>query len=335
MRSLLESEIATQPEALERLLCRHGAVAAEVGPLLCREDVAYLVVAARGSSQNAARYAQYVLGRAYRVPVALATPSLFTLYAQPPRLDGALVVGISQSGRSPDVVAVLAEARRQGRPTIALTNAPSSPLADAADAVLDLSAGDEVAIAATKTYSNTIAAIALLFTAMAEDRKALAELRRMPEAVAAQIELTLADGAELKLGSRGGLTVLGRGVNYSTAHEIALKIRELAGAYVEAYSPADLMHGPIAALSAGGAALLVAPPGPAQSSVLSVAPILVGRGVDVAVIGETLQLVPDVPEWLSPLTAVVPGQVGAMRLAARLGRDVDRPEGLSKVTLTF
>ena len=113
--SLLERELREQPAALARLLERQSEYAAELGALLHRDDVRYLLIASRGSSSNAARYAQYLLGRASRVPVAFATPSLYTLYEQPPRLDGALVVGISQSGESPDVVAVLAEARRQGR----------------------------------------------------------------------------------------------------------------------------------------------------------------------------------------------------------------------------
>ena len=126
----------------------------------------YVVIASRGSSSNVARYAQYLLGRAHRVPVMFATPSLYTIYEQPPRLAGAAVIGISQSGASPDVASVLAEARRQGRPTIALTNVGDSPLAREADAVLPLEAGEERAVAATKTYLNSLGAIALLFAAV-------------------------------------------------------------------------------------------------------------------------------------------------------------------------
>ena len=152
---------ARRPRAAAPRAGRDGA--SELGALLRRRDVRYLLIASRGSSSNAARYAQYLLGRANRVPVAFATPSLYTLYEQPPRLDGALVIGISQSGESPDVRAVIEEARRQGRPTIAITNRPESPIADAADAVLPLEAGEERAVAATKTYLNSLGAIALLF----------------------------------------------------------------------------------------------------------------------------------------------------------------------------
>src|SRR5205085_4109257 len=131
--SHLEQELREQPEALARLIEKQRGYAEQVRDLFRRDDVQYILIASRGSSSNAARYAQYLLGRAHRVPVAFATPSLFTLYGQPPRLDGALVIGISQSGKSPDVVEVVTEARRQGRPTVALTNDPSSPLGLAAD----------------------------------------------------------------------------------------------------------------------------------------------------------------------------------------------------------
>src|SRR3954454_20556549 len=136
--SWLETELREQPEALARLLERQAASARTAAGLFQRRDLRYLLIASRGSSSNVARYAQYLLGRAYRVPVMFATPSLYTIYEQPPRLDGALVIGISQSGKSPDVVEVVTEARRQGRPAIALTNAPSSPLGLAADGVLKL-----------------------------------------------------------------------------------------------------------------------------------------------------------------------------------------------------
>src|SRR5690242_7183274 len=182
--SWLESELRQQPESLARLLERQGAHAREIAGVFAGDDVRYLLIASRGSSSNVARYAQYLLGRAHRVPVMFATPSLYTIYGQPPRLDGGVVIGISQSGASPDVVAVLAEAREQGRPTLAITNDVASPLARTAEAVLPLEAGEEHAVAATKTYVNSLAAVALLF-AQGDDATAREELARMPEALAA------------------------------------------------------------------------------------------------------------------------------------------------------
>jgi glucosamine--fructose-6-phosphate aminotransferase (isomerizing) len=274
-----------------------------------------------------------------------ATPSLYTIYGQPPRLDAGLVIGISQSGASPDVVSVLLEARRQGRPTIALTNDPNSPLAMASAAVLPLEAGEERAVAATKTYLNSLGAVALLFTALGDDAVAREELRRMPELLERQIALSFESAPPIEEYSRAiGATVVARGVNYGTAFEIALKIRELSGLLVEAYSPADLMHGPIAAIQPDWPVILVAPTGPARPSVEEIVEPLRERGARVIAVSDAaavldrahtkLPLVPDVPEWLSPLTAVIPGQVTAMRLAEQRGLDVDHPAGLQKITLT-
>ena len=340
MSTRLEVELAEQPEALARLLERQGGTADRIAKLFARPDVNYVLIASRGSSSNAARYAQYVLGRAHRIPVAFATPSLYTLYEQPPRLDGALVVGISQSGASPDVNAVIAEARRQGRPTVAITNEGESPLAAASEAVLPLEAGSERAVAATKTYVNSLGAVALLFSAATGNGRQ--ELERVPEQLAAQIELSRSAVEQLEL-LEGG-TVVARGVNYGTCFEIALKIRELSGLLFEAYSAADLMHGPVAAIGRGWPVLAVAPTGPALASMREAVVDISRRGAHMVVLSDdadlleradvALPLLPGVPEWLSPLVAVVPGQLAAIRFARLRGIDVDRPLGLSKVTLT-
>ena len=343
--SWLESELREQPAALATLLDRETDRAREVAAAFRRDDIRYILIASRGSSSNAARYAQYLLGRANRVPVMFATPSLYTIYEQPPRLDGAIVIGISQSGASPDIIAVLTEARRQGRPTIALTNDAASPLAQQADAVLPLDAGQERAVAATKTYLNSVGAVALLFATIAEDELALDELKRMPEVLERQIALSLESFPSLdEYRDAVGATVVARGVNYGTAYEIALKIRELSGLVVEAYSPADLLHGPIAAIQPGWPVIVVAPTGPARPSVEEVVVPLKERGARVLAVSDVaavlrrahtrLPLVPRVPEWLSPLTAVIPGQVAGMQLAQLRGLDIDSPRGLNKITLT-
>src|SRR5215472_10471246 len=345
MSSYLERELAEQPAALTRLIERQRDRAAEISELLRREDVQYILIASRGSSSNAARYAQYLLGRAHRVPVSFATPSLYTLYEQPPRLDGALVLGISQSGASPDVKAVIDEARAQGRPTVALTNVPTSPLGAAVDAVLPLEAGREESVAATKTYMNSLGAIALLFATATDDPRARDELERLPAQLARQLEVSAESAAQIDgLGPVDGGTVVARGVNYGTSFEIALKIRELSGLLFEAYSAADLMHGPVAAIGPGWPVIALAPTGPAFASMLDAVGGLAARGARLLVasdderalaLAETrLPLVPGVPEWLSPLVAVVPGQLAAFHLAGLRGGDLDQPHGLSKVTLT-
>jgi glucosamine--fructose-6-phosphate aminotransferase (isomerizing) len=343
-RAWLEAELDDQPAALRRLLEEAAPAVDAVADLLRRNDVRYVVIAARGSSGNAARYAQYLLGRARRIPVMFATPSLYTIYGQPPRLDGAVVVGISQSGASPDVVSVLAEGRRQGRPTVALTNSADSPLAQVASVVIPLSAGDELAVAATKTYVNSLGAIAMLFAALDGDR-ATSELAEAADRLEEQLALTkrtlpALDGYS---GIHGG-TVVSRGINYGTAYEVALKIRELSGLVMEAYSPADLLHGPIAAIHRDWPVVVVAPSGPAFDSMRAIVEPLRDRGARIVVISDdrallgegttALPLVDRLPEWLSPLTAVVPGQFMGLALARARELDVDRPLGLSKVTLT-
>src|SRR6266576_3287408 len=201
--SWLETELREQPEALARLLERQAASARTAAGLFQRRDLRYLLIASRGSSSNVARYAQYLLGRAHRVPVMFATPSLYTIYGQPPRLDGGLVIGISQSGASPAVGA-----------TLAITNDVDSPLARTAEAVLPLEAGQEHAVAATKTYVNSLGAVALLFAETSDDAAARKELAGMPEALAAQIEVSLGEAPQLdEYRDAVGLTVVARGVN--------------------------------------------------------------------------------------------------------------------------
>jgi glutamine---fructose-6-phosphate transaminase (isomerizing) len=343
--SWVEAELREQPAALERFLAAESAHAAEVARDLIRDDVRYLLIVSRGSSSNVARYMQYLFGAVNRLPVAFATPSLYSVYDAPPELGPAAAIGISQSGASPDVVAVLAEAQRQGRPTLAITNDPKSPLAQTADWTLPLHAGEERAVAATKTYLNSIAAVALLSTVAVGDGRRLAELRAMPGRVADQIERSLAgaDALDRYRNVESG-SVIARGVNYGTAFEIALKIRELSGAPFEAFSSADLLHGPIAALRSGRPAIVIAPSGKTMTSLRAAVDKVRERGSEVIAISDdekflaaadtAFPLVRKVPEWLSPLLTVIPGQVAAVRLARLHGADVDSPVGLTKITLT-
>src|SRR6184192_266073 len=171
--SWVEAELREQPAALERFLAAESAHVEDIARGLVRDDVRYLLIVSRGSSSNVARYMQYLFGTVNRLPVSFATPSLYTVYDAPPALGPAAAIGISQSGASPDVVAVLEEARTQKRPTLAITNDPDSPLARAADYVLPLHAGEERAVAATKTYLNSLAAIALLSAVALGDKERL------------------------------------------------------------------------------------------------------------------------------------------------------------------
>jgi glutamine---fructose-6-phosphate transaminase (isomerizing) len=343
----LEVELREQPAALARLLDREAAGALALGRRLAAGDVRLMVIAARGSSDNAARYAKYLFGAHNRLPVALATPSLYGLYRRPPRLDGALVVGVSQSGTSPDVVGVLTEASAQGRPTVAVTNTPGSPLAAAADHLLAMHAGEERAVAATKSYLNSLGALALLSAGMEGDPARVEALRRVPDALDRAIDdsaRAAGPAAARLLATAQACAVVARGFNHATAFEVALKITELTGTLAAPFSGADLLHGPIGAIGPGFPVLLVAPSGAVLPQLLEVQAALRERGARVLAVAddpsvlagaaERLALPAGVPEWLSPLVAVAPGQVLAIELARLRGLDLDHPSGLSKVTTT-
>jgi glutamine---fructose-6-phosphate transaminase (isomerizing) len=343
--SLLEKEIHQQPEVLATLLGREQSNAWRIAADLQSRHIRYVIVAARGTSDNAARYSQYLLGAHNGLPVGLATPSLFSVYHRPPSLDSALVVGISQSGQSTDIVAVLAEAREQGAPTLAITNDPDSPLAARADYLLELHAGQERAVAATKTYTAQLAALALFSCALADDDAALKALQR----VAGIVEQVLV-GADRIAGTveryryMETCVVLGRGYNYATAFEIALKLKELNYLIAESYSSADFMHGPIAVVGSGFPAMVVAPSGTMFETMRRFSLELKSRGAELLVISDRqallneavtpLPLPAQVPEWLSPIVGVVPGQLFALYLTLTKGNDPDHPEGLKKVTIT-
>ena len=343
----LWSEIHEQAEVLEGLLRTQADHAAEVAAAIAARQPAWALVAARGSSDNAGLYAQYLWGARNRLAVALATPSLFTHYARPPRLAGALVVGISQSGQSPDIVGVLAEARRQGAPTLAITNDPGSRLAAAADWVLPTGAGEERAIAATKTYTSQLLAVALLSAALPggeEDREALAGV---PGAVAATLRLEEAVAAAApRYAPMTQCVVLGRGFHYATACEWALKLEELTYIVAEPYSAADFRHGPVAMAAPGFPVLAVVPGGAVYADVVALLRTLAEeRGVDLVALSDDeealalartpLRLPGGLPEWLTPIPAIVAAQLFSYHLARAIGRDTEAPRGLSKVTRTW
>jgi glucosamine--fructose-6-phosphate aminotransferase (isomerizing) len=338
----LEREIREQPSALERFLVQRAPATAAIARALRGRRLGYVMIAARGSSDNAARYAQYLFGDRLALPVALAAPSLETLYgaAAVPHRGEALVIGISQSGRSPDVVGVLAAARVAGAPTVAITNDADSPLAHAADLLLELGVGPERSVAATKTYTASLAALAALVAELREDERDREALLRVPSFVRRAVDGAFAavEALDEHAGAPHVLT-LGRGYNYPTAMEIALKVRELTATVAEGFSSADLMHGPIAAVAPGTPAVIVAPRGKTLASVLETTAALRHRGAQPILIAEPpdadLPLPLGLPEWLSPLIAVGSGQVLALRRAIVGGHAIDQPAGLTKVTETY
>ena len=259
---------------------------------------------------------------------------------------GALVVGVSQSGASPDLVAVVQEGRRQGCPTLAITNVAGSPLTEAADHAILLRAERERSIAATKTYTAQLCAVAMLSAALGDDDARRRQLRAVPSyvAAAASIDEQVVIAAANALKDSGHGVVIGRGFNYATAFEISLKAKELAYVAVEPYSAADFQHGPIALIETGFTAVVINVAGAVSEEVEALLAEMNRRGARPVVLSNlesslrqgtaALRLPSDMPEWLSPMAAVVPGQLLAFHLSRQRGFDPDQPRGLKKVTLT-
>jgi glucosamine--fructose-6-phosphate aminotransferase (isomerizing) len=341
----LRDEILEQPAAAERQLASSREVIAALVARLRARPVDLVVIAARGTSDHAAIYAQYMLGTVHRLPVALAAPSIVSLYGVVPRFARALVVGISQSGASPDIVGVVEAGRRQDVPTLAITNDPASPLAAAAEYVIDLAAGPEQAVAATKTYSTSLLAIARLSAALLDEPDSLAALERVPAA----IERALAVEPEVEqiaaeMAAVDRCVVLGRGYEYATAREWALKLKELARVFADPYSAADFEHGPVALVEPGVPVLAVVPEGVASAGLVELLGRLRERGADVLALSDSaairasgrrsVSLPPDVPEWLRPIVTIVPAQLFAYHLTRARALDPEAPRNLAKVTRT-
>jgi glucosamine--fructose-6-phosphate aminotransferase (isomerizing) len=342
----LKTEIFEQADVLERLLNQRMGGVQDVADEINKAAVKYIFLAARGTSDNAGLYAKYLWGAFNQLPIALAAPSLFSLYAKPPSLKDALVLGISQSGQSPDIVSVLTEGNRQGVPTLAITNDPKSPLAQTADYVINLESGPEKAIAATKTYVASLMVIAMLSVALKGDQERLVELERVPDLIREVLGL---DELIQKVAERyrymQQCVVLGRGYNYATAFEWALKLKELAYVVAAPYSSSDFRHGPMAILSHGFPVFAVAHAGDVFSDMMDLLSMLVReRDVELLTISNeprvlelahtSLPMPKNMPEWISPIVSIVPAQLFSYYLTQAKGLDPESPRGLRKVTLT-
>lgn len=343
--SRFRDEIGQEPDLAAHLIESSRQPLDAIAEGFTRRRPRGFVIAARGSSDHAADYARYLFGRRHHALVSLAAPSLFTHYASPPDLEGQCVIGISQSGASPDVIAVIEEARRQGAMSVAITNHAESPIAAAAEFVLPLLAGAELSVPASKTYLTSLIALALISQAMAPDRGFEEALRQVPaklqEAIAAEGELARPAGCIT--GPRA--IVLARGFNLCTAEEIALKLTETSYVLARAWSIADFVHGPIAVVEHGFPVLLVGAGGSVATDVESIAARLGDYGCRVAGLFDaatspldaeaSVRIDSGLPEELTPMTLIVLGQLLANQVALARGIDPDAPRALRKVTRTW
>lgn len=342
----LHAEILEQTAVWQQSYTKNLEGVQAIAQAVPLDNIHHAFIAARGTSDNAARYASYLWGSHNQLPVTLATPSLFSLYQQPPRLRNALVIGISQSGQSPDIVNVVAEGKRQGQPTLAITNEPNSPLAQTADFVINIQAGVETAVAATKTYTSQLLAIAMLSAAWSQSEARFAAIERLEEwgtAVLAHDE-TIGQMAQ-RYRYMQQCVVLGRGYNYATAFEWSLKLKELTYVVAEPYSSADFRHGPIAIVDRGFPVMAIAPTGavlPDMHTLLQKLAhekqaellIISNDAPTLALANSPIPLPADLPEWLSPLVSILPAQLFAYHLTSVKGYNTEAPRGLNKVTKT-
>jgi glucosamine--fructose-6-phosphate aminotransferase (isomerizing) len=340
MTTIFEEEIRSQGDILRRR--------AELGMQQARDaagswrDVDYALVAARGSSDNAAAFFQYLAGRELGLVVALATPSLFQ-DERTMKVDGAGVLAVSQSGKSPGMIEVVRTARAQGRPNVVVTNDAHSPLALEGDSVVELFTGPERAIASTKTFTSSCHALAQFVSALSGS--SLDGLDAVPDIIERTVEWALTNALPTSLlNAAGGLTVVGRGIGYASAAEISLKIREVTGIRSEAYSAPDYLHGPIGADGQGATLLVVVTDEMEDEIAASLIEQCSQRGMRTVMLrsfehspqaSDADIVVPEsMDNWCLGLALVVVGQVLSLRLGELRGRPIDTSPGLNKVTLT-
>lgn len=330
------AEAAEAPAAVGRLLAANSDACARLGEMLRANPPAMAVTCARGSSDHAATYAKYLIETATGVPTSSAALSVSSLYDAVPKLDGALFLAISQSGRSPDLLATAEAAKKSGARVVALVNDETSPLAELADVTLGLKAGPELSVAATKSYIAALAAIAQLVAAWTRDAELDAALAVLPDTLAQAWALDWSR-AVAGLKAATSLYVLGRGPGFAVAQEAALKFKETCGLHAEAFSAAEVKHGPMALVGQGFPVLIFAQRDQTEAGVLALAQQLAADGAQVLLAGGPVSdLLPTLAAHptLEPIVRIQGFYRLANALAVARGLDPDSPPRLRKVTET-
>lgn len=342
---MTSAEIGEQPEALARLLAP-GALAS-VGALaevVRARSPRFVLLAARGTSDHAAQYAKYLVEVSLGLPAGMASPSTMTAYGARPDLSDVLLLTISQSGGSSDLIQTVRTARAGGATTVSLTNTPGSALAAQSELHLDILAGPELSVSATKSYSSELLALWLV---VQEIRGAdISAAHGIPAAARAMVERRgeIADlAARFRLVDR--MVTTARGYSYPTAREAALKLMESASVAAHAYSGADLLHGPLTMIDHDSPVLAVVPDGHGAEAMRPVLERLAERGADVTLFGggQTEGMgsavfplgAPGISEELHPVVDIIPLQLLALEMALARGLDPDVPRTMAKVTESF
>lgn len=342
----LEKEIREQPRVLASVKEKNMAVIRAAVAAAKAADVTSICFAARGTSDHACIYAQYLFGIRAGIPCSLATPSVISQYGSKLNFKNTLVVGVSQSGKAADVLAVLENAKECGMPTIAVTNDEESPLAKTADFHLYCNAGPEVSIAATKTFTAQMMLLALLCAEWAQDDELFSLLAGVPAAADRLLSYMpgeIASGINMFLGEDCGI-ILGRGTAYPIALEGALKILETNRMKMKGYPVSDFHHGPMAQVKKGDVVVVLAPEGPVAGDAMEMIAKLDGIGARVVVVsdsedileGRDLQLrIPRLgSDSVSPFMLAITVQLFALELVLAKGINPDKSDVLNKVTIT-
>lgn len=336
----MKREIAEIPAAVARLLSEGRPALDEAARALKDTDPSLIVTIARGSSDHAATYFKYACELSTGIPVASVGPSIASIYGVDLKLDRAAAIGISQSGKSPDILAMLESARRSGATTIAVTNTVASPLAEAADRIVDICAGTEQSVAATKTFVTSAVAGLAIISGWTEDLGLAKTLDALPEALEKALDCdwsALVDATA----DASSLYVLGRGPGAAIASEAALKFKETSGLHAEAYSTAEVLHGPAAIVAKGFPVLALCATDMARPSILSTCSKLVEQGGRVFVTdpepgaGTSLPMAQTGHPLVDPIALVVSFYGFIEALARRRGFNPDEPPHLRKVTATL
>jgi glucosamine--fructose-6-phosphate aminotransferase (isomerizing) len=339
MTTHMRREIEEIPAAAARLLDRSGALLEQAGQAIRERDPQFLVTVARGSSDHAATFVKYAVELTAGLAVASVGPSVASVYGRRLRLAGSTCLTISQSGKSPDIVAMAEGARAGGALTVALTNTAGSPLAEACDFAVDILAGPERSVAATKTFVNSAIAGLALMAHATEDAALLKALEALPDDLEKAVRcdwMALAGALE----DDRSLFVLGRGPSLAIAGEAALKFKETCVMHAEAYSAAEVMHGPLALVEPGFPVLALAARDAAEASVAETADALAAKGAAVSVTSRLARAASTLPHVATghPLTdalaLIVPFYGFVEAFARHRGLDPDQPRNLRKVTET-
>lgn len=332
-------EAGEAAEAVRRQLAANGDLIADAAKRLRALQPHTVVTCARGSSDHAATFAKYLIETRLGLPTASAAPSVSSLYQAAPKHEGVLFLVLSQSGRSPDLVRAVEAAKAGGALVVSLVNAEGSPVEALADLPLPLRAGPETSVAATKSYIASLAALVHLVSAWTEDAALASALDQAPTLLRHAFALDWSSAVEALQAARG-LYVIGRGLGYGAAQEAALKLKETCGLHAEAFSAAEVRHGPMAIVGPGFPVLMMTQSDEAQASVAELAAEFGARGAEVLLAGgaaDGVRSLPTIPAdpALQPMLLIQSFYGMAAKLAVARGLDPDKPPHLRKVTETL